>query len=435
MRLPTILIVEDEHALALALAAAVRQAGAQGELAPTATQARQYLASNKPVDAMVLDIGLPDQNGLEFLESLEASKRPPTVIITAHGEIENNIAARKLGVVDFLTKPLDFAGFQATLKRVLPARRSGRKSNRDDARSSVAFVGAAPSMRPVFQQIAHSCASDAPVLVRGDTGTGKSHAASLIQLNSNRTGPASTLTSSPNTTCEELSTALEDSAEGVLVIEEIALLHADVQAELVRHMESGPPEQLSRLIVTSSDDLRERVSEESFRSDLFYRLQVLEVRLPPLKERMEDLPALVSYFVGQLSPDRVLDVSDTALQHLSSHNWPGNLRELRNAVAYALTMSTGATALDADDFPPYLNQSGIAPNEESPDLLAQAIDQWLDQRFAGEEPPLYRDLAETLEATMIRQILERYDGKLARMANALQANRTTLRKRLQEGER
>lgn len=431
MKTPTILIVEDEHALALALAAAVRQAGAHGELAPTAAQARQFLASKKPVDAMVLDIGLPDQNGLEFLESLEPARRPPTVVITAHGEIENNIAARKLGVVDFLTKPLDFAGFQATLKRVLPARRSTRKGNQEDTSGSVAFIGAAPSMRPVFQQIAHSCASEAPVLVRGETGTGKSHAASLIQLNSNRSGPVSTLTSSPTTTAEELTEALQETAEGVLVIEEVALLQTDVQAELVRHLETESTAKLPRLIVTTSDDLRERVSEGTFRSDLFYRLQVLEVRLPPLANRMEDLPALVSYFIGQLSPDRVLDVTDRALQRLSAYPWPGNLRELRNAVAYALTVSTGAASLDDDDFPPYLGQDAKA-GQDSPDQLAQAIDQWLDARFTGEDPPLYRNLADTLEATMIRQILKRYDGKLARMANALQANRTTLRKRLQE---
>ncbi|MAT31745.1 MAG: Fis family transcriptional regulator, partial [Roseibacillus sp.] len=116
MDLPYILIVEDEHALSLALAAAVKQAGFQGEPAPTAARARKALQSKRNYHAMILDIGLPDQNGLEFLESLPATQRPPTIVITAHGEIENTITARKLGVIDFLPKPLDFTEFQGVLR-------------------------------------------------------------------------------------------------------------------------------------------------------------------------------------------------------------------------------------------------------------------------------------------------------------------------------
>lgn len=430
MNLPRVLIVEDEHALALALAAAVRKASVDSDLAPTAAQARRHLDSPTNYEAMILDIGLPDQNGLEFLESLPPENRPPTIVITAHGEIQNTIAARKLGVIDFLPKPLDFDEFQSVLGRVVkPNRRQPDPAA--PAPETVAFLGAAPSMRPVFQQIAHSCASDDPVLVRGATGTGKSHAARLIQSNSMRSGPAETLVIGPSTTSEELNAALQQASKGVLILEEVASLNNDGQSELVRQIEAGTEGVFPRLIATTHEDLRGLVGAEAFRSDLFYRLQVLEVRLPSLSDRMEDLPALVSYFIGQLVPDRNLGITEATLGRLMAHDWPGNLRELRNSIAFALTMNSGAATIEENDLPDYLRNETSAVDEQAPALLVQALDSWLDSRLQEEEETVYRDLAETLEATLIRRLLDRYDGKLARMASALHANRTTLRRRLQ----
>ena len=430
MDLPYILIVEDEHALSLALAAAVKQAGFQGEPAPTAARARKALQSKRNYHAMILDIGLPDQNGLEFLESLPATQRPPTIVITAHGEIENTITARKLGVIDFLPKPLDFTEFQGVLRRVAKPVLS-QQDTPDPAPEAVAFVGAAPSMRPVFQQIAHCCASDDPVLVRGGTGTGKSHAARLIQGNSMRSGPSETLVIGPSTSSKPLNSALKKAQGGVLILEEIASLNPEAQAELVRQIESGSPPDFPRLIATTREDLRNLAQDGTFRSDLFYRLQVLELRLPSLRNRMEDLPALVSYFIGQLIPDRNLSITEPALAQLMSHDWPGNLRELHNSIAFALTVNSGAGAIEGSDLPDYLRGETSDTDANAPALLVQALDSWLDARLNEEEGPIYRDLAESLEATLIKRLLERYDGKLARMASALQANRTTLRRRLQ----
>jgi len=431
MKPPRVLIIEDEHALALALAAAVRQGGASSELAPTATQGRNLLESGRRFDAMVLDIGLPDENGLDFLASVDAGLRPPTVVVTAHGEIQNTIAARKLGVVDFLTKPLDFDEFQSSLRRLFEPRRPEPEPV-EPAGEGAPFIGAAAAMRPVFQQIAHSCASDDPVLVRGETGTGKSHAAHLIQGHGVRQGPARVLPAGPATTTGELTGALQNASGGGLILEEVGLLAPDAQAELVRQIEAAAGEGLPRLIATTSEDLRARVSDGLFRSDLFYRLQVLEVRLPPLRERMDDLPALVSYFIGQLAPERSIGITDAALACLGNHDWPGNLRELRNAVSRALTVNAGAAAVDVPDLPPYLagdrTSAGAGPSSRR---LVEALDAWLDERLDPAEFPAYRDLAGALEAELIRRLLPRYDGKLARVAGALHANRTTLRKRLQ----
>ncbi|MDA0766151.1 MAG: response regulator [Verrucomicrobia bacterium] len=427
----TILIVEDQHALALALAAAVSQVGAASKLAPTAAQARELLEGGASFEGMILDIGLPDGNGLEFLASLSAERRPPTIVVTAHGEIQNTIEARKLGVVEFLTKPLDFGAFQNALRRMLESSVSKGKKAVAVA-EGLAFIGAAASMRTVFRQIAHSCASDDPVLVRGETGTGKSHAARLIQTNSARGGPAHVLAAGPATSIGELEAALGGAGKGVLIIEDVGQLAPDLQGVLVGRIGEEESGEFPRLVATSGDALHERVRDGSFRSDLYYRLQVLEVRLPPLRERLEDLPALVSYFIGQLMPGRVVEVSDAAWRRLSIHDWPGNLLELRNSVAYALTVNPGATVVDEWDLPPYLAGGGEGGGERMPLRLGQALDGWLDERLSVEEGPVYRELSEALEAELIRRLLKRYDGKLARLAAALKANRTTLRKRLNE---
>ena len=189
---PKVLIVEDERALALAFAAAVRKSGAASELAPTAAQARNKLREAGPFDAIILDIGLPDENGLVFLESLPETERLPVIVVTAHGEIGNTITARKLGVREFFTKPLDFQSFTSTLSALLretprpgtDAPTTTRSGPNENAKS--AFIGAAPAMRSVFRQIAHACACDEPVLVRGATGTGKTRVAHLLRQHSAR---------------------------------------------------------------------------------------------------------------------------------------------------------------------------------------------------------------------------------------------------------
>jgi DNA-binding NtrC family response regulator len=430
MKTPHVLIVEDEHALALALAATVRRAGASSDLAPTATRAGKMLES-KAHDLMILDIGLPDRNGLDFLKSLSPAVRPPTLVITAHGEIDNTIAARKLGVAEFLTKPLDFDAFQQVLARLLRPPRPAR--DREESTDAAAFIGAAAAMRPVFQQIAHCCASDDPVLVRGETGSGKSHAARVIRENGpGGDGPAVTLVAGPATTAADIDRALREAERGVLLIEEPALLGGEAQAELVRWIETGRERGLPRLIATTREDLRARVAADGFRSDLFYRLQILEVRLPPLRERVDDLPALVSYFLGRLEPGRAVTMGDAALARLAAHDWPGNLRELSNALSFALTVSAGAPVIEEVHLPAHLTSSrgGTAPHP-----LVGALDAWLEERFKAGTPPNYRELSEALEARLISRLLRRYDGKLARLASALGANRTTLRRKLRGAER
>lgn len=425
---PRVLIVEDERALALAFAAAVRQAGAASELAPTAARARRFLREAGPFDALILDIGLPDENGLAFLRGLPERERIPTLVVTAHGEIGNTIAARKLGVREFFTKPLDFAGFTAALaallRSTLPEEGPERTPSGDGA-----FLGAAPAMRPVFRQIAHACASQEPVLIRGGTGTGKTRVARLVNEHS-RAPEAAWIVHAPGE--GGLETSVARARGGSLLIEEVGALAPAEQGWLVRSMEAAD-ESFPRLIATSARDLAAAVSGGSFRSDLYYRLQVLEVRLPPLRDRVEDLPALADFFAGQLAPGRLAEFSEDALARLAGHDWPGNLRELRNVVSFALTAAAGGRSLESRHLPAHLEEK-VPPvasdGSDPPRAVKEALARWLDERMQADPRPTYRELSETLESALLGELLPRYGGRLARLAVDLQANRTTLRKRL-----
>ncbi len=427
MKPHNLLIVEDNYALASALAAAASQTGARTGIAPSAALARKMLGESKPpYTGMVLDIGLPDMNGLSFLESLPESCRPPTLVITAHGELENTIQAKKLGVLEFFPKPLDFTAFKAALEN-LP----GPTNERDKPQEVVpAFIGAAPSMRPVFQQIAQACASDIPVLVSGETGTGKSIVAQLVQRNSAREGqPRRIFHPSRSDQPSDIRAELDAAKGGSLLVEDIAALNGDSQAEFLRQWEKEPAG-FPRILAVSNGNLREQVGAGEFRSDLYYRLQVLEIHLPPLRERMQDLLSLFTYFLARLQPGHAWQPSDGASQLVMDYGWPGNLRELHNVASFAVAACHPGTVVQPSHLPPYLVSPQQGRIVKTTDILDEALDQWLN--IGGGLPP-YRELAGELERRLLERLLPRFDGKLARLANELGANRSTLRKKLRVG--
>jgi len=427
-----VLIVEDERSLAIAFAAAVRQSGAASELAPTAAQARRKLREAGPFDAIILDIGLPDESGFAFLESLPEASRLPVIVVTAHGEIGNTIAARKLGVREFFTKPLDFESFTRALAGMLREKPGAAVGNDSGEIAESAFIGAAPTMRAVFRQIAHACACDEPVLIRGATGTGKTRVAHLLRQHSHRsTGPFEVLVAGT----APVESAISRAAGGFLLIENLGALSAPDQGALIGSMETSGFD-FPRLVATCGPDLHEGVTEGAFRSDLYYRLQVMEVRLPPLQERLGDLPALADFFAGQLAPGRLVELTAASLKVLTGHDWSGNLRELRNVISCSLTAGAGSSRIEPAHLPAYL--SSTDPTRETRDgslspELSRELRRWVATRLRDETTPDYDELSSTLEAGLLNELLPHFNGKLARLAAALQANRATLRRKLRKG--
>ncbi len=420
-----ILIVEDERALALAISATVQKCGGTPRAVGSLAQARAYLAENA-VQGIVLDIGLPDGNGLALLETMPESKRPPVILVTAHGQIENAIAARKLGVRDFFDKPINFEGFAAALRALLDQPlRSGQAVAQEKAAITPTYIGAAPSMRSVFQKIAHACASREPVLIIGQTGTGKSATARLIAKHCELDTGQAIHTFRAAQGSRELQAILKQIETGILCIDPIDELDDECQTILAAELDGAAK---FRLVATAGPGLFDQVTKHQFRSDLFYRLQVLEIRLPSLKDRREDIPVLVSYFLGQLDPSRIIGISEECLSLLMNHDWPGNLRELQNVTTYACTLGRGAITLGREHLPDLLSKKPSPDSRKNAtSKLAAAIDEWLGY---PEQLPSYREISGDLERILIDRLLTRFDGKIAPMASALEANRTTIRKKL-----
>ncbi len=446
----SILIIEDEPALATALGRVCQRLGWRAELRASGNAGLRALASGN-FDLAILDIGLPDVSGLEVLEKARArAPQLPVVIITAHGKLENAVAARKLGAAAYLVKPLDLREIERTLTQIL-ATKIAPASAAAPALSEAQLLGTSPAMQRVFLEIAHACTTGAPVLLSGPTGSGKTLAARSIHLHSaKKDAPFVALH------CGALQEQLleselfghergaftgaisaraghiERARGGTLFLDEIGDISPTVQAKLLRFVEEraftrvGGREDIRvelRLITATNKNLRDEVKAVRFREDLFYRLHVLEIEMPPLRERIADLAVLAANFLRTAA--RPLALAPGSLAVLERHGWPGNLRELRNVLEYAAAVCTGPVILPVH-LPRDLHGPGDAA--QSPDTrLAAVLADWLDARLL--KKATYRDIHDAIESLALRHLLTRFDGKPTLLARATKMNRVTLRKK------
>ena len=450
-----ILIIEDEHALASALGTVARRMGRGSVLCATGARGLAE-EEGRTFELAVLDIGLPDMSGLAVLERLRGLHPGlPVIIITAHGNLENAMAAKQLGAAAYMVKPLDLPEVEKTFAEVLTAAPEPAAA-RDEPISLM--VGAAPAMQRCFIEIAHACSSQAPVLISGPTGTGKTRTAQVIHANSaRRAGPFITLhcAALPEPLLEaELfghekgaftgallarPGHLERAEGGTLFLDEIGDISPAVQARLLRVVEEktftrvGGREDLRvdlRLITATNKSLRDEVRAGRFREDLYYRLHVLEIGLPPLSERKSDLPALAAFLLGSISPERSLQFSPATLELIQRHHWPGNVRELRNALEHAAAVAGGPVILP-HHLPRDLREPA-APAHTASSELERVLGGWLDEKAAG--GMTYRQIHEELEGMALRHLLMRYGNKPTVLARELRMNRVTLRRKKGRGK-
>ena len=374
-----VLVVDDERAVRVALDVNLTKAGHTVSLADTGERALDALRTS-PVDAILTDLMMPGMGGMALLAEVKRSwPLTQVIMMTGHGTVERAVEAMRLGAHDFVIKPIAKAELLAILDRALRERALHEQVAQLQAAASERFgfdniVGNSPAMASVFDQVSAVAPSDATVLITGPTGTGKELIGKAIHFNSSRRqGPLVQIN------CGALPSGLleselfghekgaftgairqhkgrfEQADGGTLMLDEVGEMPLETQVKLLRVLESGEFQRVGgtstmsvdvRLVAATNRTLREEVHQGRFREDLFYRLNVFEIALPPLSQRMEDIPNLVEHFVQKFSTQHqrpVTEVSASAMDTLMGHAWPGNIRELEHTVERAIILAASDT--------------------------------------------------------------------------------------------
>ncbi|MGH9786714.1 MAG: sigma-54-dependent transcriptional regulator [Terriglobia bacterium] len=416
----TVLIVDDEPAMRLVLEARLRSWGYAALLAPDAEEAERLVQSSDP-DIVLTDVVMPGKSGLELLPVLKAGNRGrPVILLTAQGTIDMAVEAIKQGAHDFLTKPLD----HAKLRAVLDAARDEIELRRDSRKLAVrverdsgfgAFVGGGNRMKEMYELLQAVAASDASAILTGESGTGKELAARAIHDHSARAqGPFVALNAAaiPETLIESELFGHEKGAftgavtarpgcfelahRGTLLLDEIAEMPIALQPKLLRVLEDGRVRRVGgrqefafdvRVLAATNRDPREAVQKGHLREDLYYRMNVFTVTLPPLRERKEDIPLLVQHFLQEFNAKHkvaVVALRPEALELLRQCSWPGNVRELRNVMERAVILAKGEW-IEVSHLPPYVRHpepeskivlpTGATAAETEKELILRTLEQ------------------------------------------------------------
>jgi DNA-binding NtrC family response regulator len=374
----SILLVDDEEKILKALGRALRGEGYEIETAVSAREA-QKLLTTRPFDLLVVDNRMPEKTGLELIQELVSStpegERPQIIMMTAHATVENAIAAMRLGARDYLQKPFEVDELLEKARALLERQRERTHyryllSEREEEFDHYGIVGRSRAIQEVIRQIELVAQSRSTVLITGETGTGKELVARAIHDRSAQREmplikvncaalPEGLLESelfghvkgafTGATSSKKGKFALADG--GTIFLDEIGTMTPAVQAKLLRVLQEREFEPLGaertekvdlRVIAASNRDLRRMVTDGRFLEDLFYRLSVIPIHIPPLRERREDIPALTDHFIGkhtQRTGKRVEKVEEAVLQAFRDYDWPGNVRELENTIERAVVLS------------------------------------------------------------------------------------------------
>ncbi|MGH7986762.1 MAG: sigma-54-dependent transcriptional regulator [Candidatus Binataceae bacterium] len=469
---PTVLIADDDAGIRLVLRHRLEAAGCMVEEAEDSGGALTALLSNR-FDAALLDIMMPGAGGLEVLSAARAERsRTLIIVITAASTMNNAVEAMKRGAHDYLTKPfenLDLVAAAVTRAYEIAAQAADLSQLRDQVNRQLVggeIIGRSAAMQDVYKLIGRVVGNDATVLLNGESGTGKELVARAIHFKSQRWRapfiavncsaiPGGLLESELfghergafTGATEKRSGKFEQAGAGTLFLDEIADLPLELQPKLLRVLQErefarvGGTETLrmqARVIAATNHDLELAVAQRRFREDLYFRLRVIPITLPPLRERREDIAELIDYFVDKAAremaaPTRL--VARDARARLQSYDWPGNVRELENAVFRAALLAPGNT-IRAEDIELGRTSHERPRTHESQsslrDLIAQRIAEMLDEADGTAPHDLYERMVAELERPLIEQALRRAGGNQVHAARMLGLNRNTLRKKLTE---
>ncbi|MEL6347994.1 MAG: sigma-54 dependent transcriptional regulator [Myxococcota bacterium] len=365
-----ILIVDDEPSIRKVLHAQLKRAGYDVTTAPDGAAAIARLEA-EPFALLISDLKMPGVGGMELLSFCKVNLPGlPVILITAHGTVDSAVEAIKIGAYDYITKPFDRDELQSVIAKALRAGAANSRSLHEDAAGRFAIIGRTPAMRRIYDRIEKVADKPSTVLITGESGTGKELVASALHDNSSRQDKPFIRVNCgaiPESLFESELFGHEKGAftgaaaskpgrfeladKGTLFLDEIGELPLGMQVKLLRVLQDGSFERVGglrsqtvdvRLIAATNRDLHQEVKDGNFREDLFYRLSVIPISLPPLRERIDDIPLLVEHFIKKFNPRLGTDIKSLtpeALAALMAHSWPGNIRELENLMERSMLLS------------------------------------------------------------------------------------------------
>ncbi len=447
IRKGTILVVDDEEIMREILETLLTREGYDVKLASSGEEGLE-LARALPFDAAVVDIMMPGINGIETLDELRRFDEDlAVIIITAYASVESAISAMKSGAFDYITKPFKNEEVLVVIRNAMERRRlvhenrNLRQNIQERYHKFGNIIGRSPKMRQVFDLIIQAAPSRSSILIQGESGTGKELVARAIHSNSSRSEQPFVAVNAGSVSPELLESTLfghvrdafagavypkkglfDLADRGTLFFDEIASVPLDTQAKLLRIIQDreftrlGDVESVSadvRVIAATNTDLRQTMEDGRFREDLFYRLHVVTITLPPLRARKDDIPLLVQHFLhkyGDENRKADLEVAPDALDLLTEYDWPGNVRELENVVERAVVLTSGP-------------RIGV---ELIPDHVRRPPSFHMPQFVVPPEGISFKDVITDFEKRLIESTLEASGGVQKRAAELLHIKPTTL---------
>jgi DNA-binding NtrC family response regulator len=455
-----ILIVDDEEAARYGMSRALRAYNVSE--AGSVEAARHRVSASRP-DLILLDVNLPGVSGLEYLNELGAQPdAPPVVIITAHGSEKTAVSAIKAGAYDYLAKPFEVDELRLVVKNALEATGLRRENERlraelKEARGTGELLGASDAMRRVADLIAKVSATDVTVLIRGESGTGKELVARAIHEQSaqRRKGAfvAMNCAALPSELIESELFGHEKGAftgaagtrkgkfeladGGTILLDEVGDMSLSTQAKLLRVLEERSVERLGapqpipidvRVISATNRDLAAAVAAEKFRSDLYYRLRVVEIQLPPLREHKEDIPQFANHFLRAYASKYGLKcnaIGSAAMVRLVAYDWPGNVRELRNAIERSVVLAEGSE-LRPEDLPEEIRARKVEVVRST--SSGTDAEDMLDVPYLAD----FREARREFERAYLERCLVETGGNVTRAAERVGMHRQSLQQKLKD---
>jgi two-component system nitrogen regulation response regulator GlnG len=457
-------IIDDEESIRTICTSALEDLF-KIEAFSSASQALLALNSSKP-DLIITDIKMPGMSGLEFLDKV-SEKYPdlPTIIITAHANMDNALSAYKGGAFEYLTKPFDINEIRKLVIKATKTKKTNLQEGLEVSKSKI--VGKAGSMQEVFKAIGKISKTDITVLIRGESGTGKELIAQSVHANSSRNNKpfiAINVAAIPHELLEselfghekgsftgaqsQRIGRFEQALGGTLFLDEIGDMHPELQTRLLRVLSSHefyrvggqkPIKSDVRIIAATNQNIEQLIKTGKFREDLYHRLNVFRIELPPLRKRKEDIPMLVKHFLSKSAAEIKGDekgIDKNAMKILNDYDWPGNIRQLENTCRYITVMAPSAS-ITVDDIPDEIKNDSQSEVSDTVNVNMDSTSSW-EESLSSHIKNVLSDvndltrLSKELEKLLLQEALKASKGRKIDAAKILGLGRNTITRKIKD---